>query len=252
MNLFGKKKAAPAPKLSDSIALLRDAQTTLEKREKHLEKQVVAARDAAKEKLKAKDKRGAIHLLKRSKLLETQINQIYGKKANIDIQIMALESAASNKEIFDVMRAGKDALKVATASTDVDKVADVMEDIAESIQMNDEVNEQMAQPIGPQVDEDELNAELEEMENELMDQQLLAAPDVPVTATKAKEPVVAAASQPAVAAASAAAAAAPQRQVVMAGGDAAPAAAAPAASANKKLSAKEQSELKELEALMGM
>ena len=44
---------------------------------------------------------------------------------------MALESAASNKEIFDVMRAGKDALKVATANTDVDKVADVMEDISE-------------------------------------------------------------------------------------------------------------------------
>lgn len=101
----GKKKAAPAPKLGDSINMLREAQVTLEKREKHLEKQVAAAREAAKEKLKAKDKRGAIHLLKRSKLLETQINQIYGKKANIDIQIMALESAASNKEIFEVRRA---------------------------------------------------------------------------------------------------------------------------------------------------
>lgn len=121
MNLFGKKKAAPAPKLSDSINMLREAQITLEKREKHLEKQVAAARDAAKEKLKAKDKRGAIHLLKRSKLLETQVNQIYGKKANIDIQIMALESAASNKEIFEVMRAGKDALKMATASTSVER-----------------------------------------------------------------------------------------------------------------------------------
>ena len=117
MNLFGKKKAAPAPKLSDSINMLREAQNTLEKRERHLEKQVVVAREQAKEKLKAKDKRGAIHLLKRSKLIETQINQIYGKKANIDIQIMALESAASNKEIFEVMKAGKDALKIATAST---------------------------------------------------------------------------------------------------------------------------------------
>jgi N-acetyl-gamma-glutamylphosphate reductase len=95
-------------------------QNTMEKREKHLEKQVILAREQAKEKLKAKDKRGAIHLLKRSKLLETQINQIYGKKANIDIQIMALESAASNKEIFDVMKAGKDALKLATAHTSDD------------------------------------------------------------------------------------------------------------------------------------
>lgn len=53
-----------------------------------------------------------------------------------------------------------------------------------SIQMADEINEQMAQPIGPQMDEDELNAELEEMENELMDSQLLAAPDVPVATVK--------------------------------------------------------------------
>src|SRR5690348_5231502 len=66
---------------------------------------------------------------------------------------MALESAASNKEIFNVMRAGKDALKQATVDTDVDKVADVMEDITESIQMADEVNEQLSQPIGPQMDE---------------------------------------------------------------------------------------------------
>jgi hypothetical protein len=56
------------------------------------------------------------------------------------LQIMALESAASNKEIFDVMRAGKDALKVATATTDVDKVADVMEDISEVSTRLDEQN----------------------------------------------------------------------------------------------------------------
>lgn len=122
-------------------------------------------------------------MLKRAKLIETQINQIYGKKANIDVQIMALESASSNKEIFNVMRAGKDALKQATADTDVDKVADVMEDINESIQMADEVNEALSTPIGPQLDEDELNAELAEMESELVDASLMEAPAVPVTST---------------------------------------------------------------------
>jgi hypothetical protein len=83
MNLFGTKKAAP-PKLSDTIKQLREAlvrrsslcpdcvkdlcvsmyrlaavvQDTLDKREKHLEKQVVAAITEAKKKSKAKDKRG--------------------------------------------------------------------------------------------------------------------------------------------------------------------------------------------------
>jgi hypothetical protein len=88
---------------------------------------MTAARNDAREKLKAKDKRGAIHLLKRSKLIETQINQIYGKKANLDVQIMALESAASNREIFDVMRAGKDALQMATQYTSVHTAAHTMQ-----------------------------------------------------------------------------------------------------------------------------
>jgi uncharacterized membrane protein (UPF0182 family) len=97
---------------------------------------------------------------------------------------MALEAASSNKEIFNVMKLGKDALKQATAQTDVDQVADVMEDINESIQMAEEVNEALSQPIGPQLDEDELNAELAEMENELVDQDLLQTPTVPVHAVR--------------------------------------------------------------------
>ncbi len=58
MNLFGKKKAAPAPKLNDSIQQLREAMTALDKREKHLEKQREATIADAKKKAKAKDKRG--------------------------------------------------------------------------------------------------------------------------------------------------------------------------------------------------
>lgn len=52
-------------------------------------------------------------------MYEKQIEQIYGKKSNIEMQIMALESAASNKEVLDVMRLGKDALKQAIQATSV-------------------------------------------------------------------------------------------------------------------------------------
>lgn len=218
----------------------------LEKREKHLEKQVLAARAQAKEKLRLKDKRGAIQLLKRAKMLDAQINQNYGKKANIDVQIMALEGAHSNAEIFRVMQQGKDALKRATQDTDVDKVADVMEDINEQIQMADEVNEAMSQPIGPVMDEDELNQELEEMENELIDQQLLEAPDAPKD--KIRVPTtgatVTASSSPAVSASSSSSSTQQQQ--------AAASSASSSASQDKKLSEKEQKEMKELEALMGM
>jgi hypothetical protein len=128
-------------------------QRTLQKREDHLLDQIDLNRKQAKEKLKAKDKRGALHLLQRCKLLEKQVNQIYGKKSNIDVQILALENAVSNREIYNVMKTGRDALQQATREADVDKVADVMEDLQEAIQMNEEINDQLSQPIGPQLDE---------------------------------------------------------------------------------------------------
>jgi len=240
MNLFGKKKAAPAPKLQDSIAVLRDAQSTLEKREKHLEKQMQAARAQAKEKLKAKDKRGAIHLLKRAKLLENEVNKIYGKKSNIDVQVMALENAASNRETFVAMKKANDALRAATAQTDVDKVADVMEDINESIGMADELSEALSQPIGPVMDEDDLTKELEEMEGALADESVLEAPVVPERAVIARE-----AQKPAVAATSTA-------NVTAAAAPVSAAAASSSSSAGRPehLDASEAKELEQLEALM--
>jgi len=151
----------------------------LDKREKHLEKLVKVAIEEAKKKSKMKDKRGALFHIKRKRMYEKQIEQIYGKKSNIEMQIMALESAASNKEVLDVMRIGKDALKQAIQATDVEKVEETMEDINEQIAMGDEIGEAMSTPIGPAMDEDELSKELEEMEAEMTEEELLEAPTVP-------------------------------------------------------------------------
>jgi len=112
-------------------------------------------------------------------MFEKQIDQIYGKKGNIELQIMTLEGASGNNDVLKAMKFGAEALKKSVKDTDVEKVADVMEDINESMGLADELGEALSQPIGPVMDEDELNAELEEMENELDDADLLKAPVVP-------------------------------------------------------------------------
>jgi len=181
MNLFGsKKKKAPAPKLMDSIQKLHEASENLDKREKHIQAMIQQATVEAKKKMKAKDKRGALHHLKRKKLYEKQIDQIYGKKSNIDLQIMALEGASSNKDVLQAMQSGARALQASVAETNVDRVDEVMEEIQESMGLADELGEALSQSIGPTMDEDELNSELAEMEDEMNDEQLLQAPSVPV------------------------------------------------------------------------
>lgn len=177
MNLFGKKKKE-APKLSDSIQQLREAMNLLEKREVHLGKQLEQAHEAAKQKAKMKDKRGALFHLKRKKMYEKQVDQIYGKKHNIEMQIMALESAASNKELLNVMKQGKVALQSAIKDDDVENVADVMDDINESLQLSEELSEAMAQPMGPVMDEDELNQEFQELQDSLEEEEALETPSL--------------------------------------------------------------------------
>lgn len=184
MNLFRKKKAQPAPKITDSILKLREASTNLDKRHEMLSKKIDDAIKEAKRKSKLKDKRGAIFQLRCKKIYEKQIDQIFGKKTNIEIQILALEEAASNKEVITAMKEGATILKTTIKDLDVDKVDDVMNDINEAIDTADELNDVLSQPIGPTIDETELAAELEEMESEMADEELLTAPTIPENLTK--------------------------------------------------------------------
>ena len=54
---------------------------------------------------------GALFQLRRKKMFDKEIDQIYGKRTNIEIQVMALRGAASNKDVLSAMRVGRDALK---------------------------------------------------------------------------------------------------------------------------------------------
>jgi len=237
MKLFGQKKAPP-PNLQESIQRLRDAEQNLEKREKFLEKQAAACLEEAKRKSQAKDKRGALFQLKKKKMYETQMEQIYGKKSNIETQILALENAGITGDVVTAMQHGERALRQTLAQHKIEKVEDVMESITETMDQADELSEALSTPIGPVYDEDALEAELEDLENELADEIALQLPSVPVKAQEVAPAVVAA--KPV------AQTAAPKPVMVQAGGGAR---AAPAAS---KPLTKEEKELKELEELMGM
>lgn len=179
MNLFGKKKKE-APKLSDTIKNLRAAQGQLEKQEAHLDDQRKAAIEEAKKRLKAKDKRGAEFQLKRKKMFDKQIEQVYGKRQNLEQQIMALESASSNKDFVQALKLGRDAMARALEESSADEVSDVVDKIQEQMQDVDEIGERLAAPIGEAVNEDELQDELASLEAEIADEDVLKAPSLPV------------------------------------------------------------------------
>jgi charged multivesicular body protein 4 len=191
MNIFGrpKPKAAPAvdiEQISKTTASLRTTLSTLEKRQQLLKKKIDQQLDEARAKSAAKDKKGALFCLKRKKMYENEINKIDGARINIESQVMALESSISNVEIVNSMRTGQKTLASIHKAVNVDEATELMDDIHEEMATADELNNAISQPIGGVgvTDDDELMAELDELEGLAMEEEMLQAPSVS-TAAKA-------------------------------------------------------------------
>jgi len=187
--LFGTKQGGggggnakkPSANLNDSIQQLRGAVTALDKREVHMEKKIQVCLNNAKEKSKKRDKKGALYELKKKKQLENQLNSIQGKKLNLETQIMALEDAHLNKETLKAMKTSSQAMKATVKESDLDKADELMEDLNENMDMINEMNEAMSQPIGNMMDDDELEAELAELEELEADELLNDMQDAPMS-----------------------------------------------------------------------
>jgi len=216
MNWFGKKKTSTAPSAisatsnvrkngvvggsssdhgsaikstANTVVSLRENIATQEKREAHLEKQIEQLVAEAKAKMAKKDKKGALFALKRKKLYEAEIDKIANIKMTLETQVMNLESAAQNAETMKAMKTGTAQMKKIRQETNIDQVDDLMDEMKEEMEMADEISNALAQPVDPlMTDEDDLLAELEELEAEDVTEQLLAPmkkmdlPDVPNTA----------------------------------------------------------------------
>lgn len=90
------------------------------------------------------------------------------------------------------MQSGKHAMTEIRNQTDIEKVDDLMDEIKEEMELADEISNALAQPVDPLIaDEDDLLAELNELEANDVEEELLrptkktenlAMPDVPTAA----------------------------------------------------------------------
>eukprot|EP01083_Nonionella_stella_P093514 262119_1 len=154
-----KKKPKPSEMPKDPLQAMRYRVNQLEKKEVHLDKQMQVCLNNARAQSKKRNKKGALFQLKKKKEYEKQLESIQSDKLNLETQIMALEDATLNAETFK--------------EADLDKADELMEDINEAMNVN-EMNEAMSQPLGVMMDDDELEAELAELEeleaDELLDE----------------------------------------------------------------------------------
>lgn len=115
--------------------------------------------------------------MKRKKLYEAEVDKIQNVKMTLETQVINLESAAQNAETYKAMKAGTNTMQKIRNNVGIDAVDDIMDEIQEEMQMAQEVNNAIAQPVDPlMADEDDLLAELQELETNDLEAELLKAP----------------------------------------------------------------------------
>lgn len=146
----------------------------LTKKQDFLEKKIYQELLNAK-KHGTKNKRAALQALKRKKRYEKQLTQIDGTLSTIEFQREALENANTNTEVLKNMGVAANAMKTAHENMDIDKVDELMQNITEQQELAQEISDAISKPVGfgEDFDEDDLMAELEELEQEELDKNLL-------------------------------------------------------------------------------
>jgi hypothetical protein len=186
-NIFGKSKKVESPSPQKVIQNIRGTLITLEKREIHLEKRIESLKTEARSFVKT-NKPKTLMFLKKVRMNEKQLTSIYGQKDNLEMQIFALEQGINNQNTVLSLKQGKNALETMNNKLDPDDLGELIDDIAVNLDMVDEITTSLSTPIGQAYDEDDLLAEFEEEEKELVELSILSdLPVVPTTKLKSIE-----------------------------------------------------------------
>ncbi|KAL7419634.1 ESCRT-III subunit protein snf7 [Cryptotrichosporon argae] len=180
LSLFGGRKDT-RESARDAIVGLRQQLLLLEKKEDYLQKKIEDETAKARANV-ATNKRAATNALRQKKAYENELDKIAGTRLTLETQVNAIESANLNAETMLAMKKGAEALQGIHKNLQVDKVDQTMDKIREQMDLTNEISDAISNPVGmgAMVDEDDLAAELDALEQEELDTRLKGADHVPL------------------------------------------------------------------------
>ncbi|KAL2119544.1 hypothetical protein VTJ04DRAFT_6505 [Mycothermus thermophilus] len=174
----GASKRKDSPK--NVILTLRTQLEMLQKREAHLHRQIEQQEEIARKNVTS-NKTAAKAALRRKKLHEHDLEQTLNHIMTLETQIHAIETANINQETFQAMKRAGAAMKEIHGKLTPEKVDEEMSKLQEFNQLNEEISEAMSSvTVGPQLDDMELEAELEELQQKELEDKMLETGAVPV------------------------------------------------------------------------
>ncbi|THD22798.1 Charged multivesicular body protein 4Ba [Fasciola hepatica] len=176
---FGTKKSS-TDTTKDAVRKLEDTRDLLMKKSDFLEKKIAECITLAK-KYGLKNKRAALKVLAQKKEYEKQLTRMDNTLSIIENQLQTIDNAGMNLEVFKVLKATAGSLKDTHKNMKIDDVQNTMDDIMEQRDIAQEISDAISNPsaFGLDVDEDELLAELQGLQEEELQNELLNIDNVP-------------------------------------------------------------------------
>ena len=182
--LFGKKKeVAPPPSLDDAAGGLNGRLATLDEKLKAIDNEMRRYKEqlkTAKGPAAANIKKRAMETLKRKRMYEQQRDQLSAQAFNIDQTAFAISSVKDSQTTVAAMKEATKQLKAENKKINLNEIEDMNDDMMDMMEDMEELNEALGRsyttPDG--VEEEDLEAELACLEDELEGEDLFDSPAV--------------------------------------------------------------------------
>jgi len=171
--LFGKgKDKAPPPNLNDCISNIDSRGESIDKKISRLDGELKKYSDQMKKMrngpAKNQVKQKAMRVLKQKRMYENQRDQLSQQSFNLEQQNFAVQSLKDTKTTVDAMKVGVKDFKKAFKTVNIDQIENMQDEMEDMMEMNDEIQEVMGRSYGmPEIDDDDLEAELDALGDEI-------------------------------------------------------------------------------------
>ncbi|XP_071443912.1 charged multivesicular body protein 5 [Hetaerina americana] len=171
--LFGKAKPKePPPNMTDVIAGVDSRAESIDKKIARLDAELKKYKDQMKKMregpAKNSVKQKALRVLKQRKMYEQQGDSLRQQAFNMEQANYACQSLKDTHTTVQAMKLGVKQMQKEFKKINIDEIEDIQDDMADMLDQADEVQEALGRSYGmPEIDDDELEAELDALGDEI-------------------------------------------------------------------------------------